>query len=62
MSCFFCFCLNIDLSPLIAAVITQIVNPTIELAVSIGTPIKEAKAEIKTQPVITKVKISNRSI
>ena len=40
--------LIIDLYFLIAAVITQIFNPTSELVIPIGTPTKEAKAEMKT--------------
>ena len=62
LSCFFCFCLTIDLYFLIPAVIAQMVNLTIELTMSIRIPIKEEKAEIETQPVTTKVKISKCSI
>ena len=43
---------------LIAAVITQIFNPTAELVIPIGISTKEAKAEMETYPVIVKIKIS----
>ena len=52
LSCFFFFFLIIDLYFLIPAVITQIFNPIVELAIPIGIPTKEAKAEMETHPVI----------
>ena len=45
--CFFFFFLIIELYFLIPAVIVQIFNPTEELAILIGIPTKEAKAEIE---------------
>ena len=51
-SCFFFFFLIIDLYFLIPAVITQIFNPIVELAIPVGIPTKEAKAEMETHPVI----------
>ena len=53
----FSFFLIIDLCYLIPAVIVQILNPITELVISIRIPIKEAKAEIKTHPVIVEAKI-----
>ena len=44
--------LFIDWYFLIPAVITEIFNPTVELAIPIGVPIKEGKAEMETHPVI----------
>ena len=58
LSCFFLFFLITDLYFLIPAFITQIFNPIIELAIPIGIPTKEAKAEIETHPVIVKIKIN----
>ena len=49
------FFLIINLYFLITAVITQIFNPIAELAIPIGIPTKEAKAEIETHPVISEV-------
>ena len=46
LSCFFFF-LIIDLYFLIQAFITQIFNTITELAIPIGIPAKEAKAEMK---------------
>ena len=43
---------------LIAAVTTQIFNPTTELVIPIGISTKEAKAEMETYPVIVKIKIN----
>ena len=60
LSCF--FFLNIDLYFLITAVIAQILNPIVELVIPIGIPSKEAKAKIKTHPVIAEAKIRNCSI
>ena len=52
LSCFFLFFLIIDLYFLIPAVIAQIFNPISELVIPIGIPMKEAKAETETDPVI----------
>ena len=54
--------LNSDFYLLIPAVIAQIFNPIAELLISIGIPIKEAKAEIETHPVILEAKIRKCSI
>ena len=51
LSCFFFFFLIIDLYFLILATITQIFNPTAELGISIGIPIKEVKEEIEIHPI-----------
>ena len=48
LSCFFLFFLFIDLYYFSPKVITQIFNPTTELAIPIGIPCKEARAEIET--------------
>ena len=48
----FLFFLIIDLYFLILAVIAQIFNPISELVIPIGIPMKEAKAETETDPVI----------
>ena len=61
LSCFFFF-LIIQLNCLIAAVITQIFNPTAELAIPKGMPTNEAKEEIETQAVIVQTKISKCSM
>ena len=53
LSPFFFFFLMIDLYFLILAVIAQIFYPTAELAIPIGIPANEAKAEIETHPVNT---------
>ena len=58
LSCFFLFFLVIDLYFLIPAVITQIFNPIVELAIPTGIPNKEAKADMKTQPIIIEITIS----
>ena len=47
LSGLFLFFLIIDLSFLISAVITRIFNPIIELSISIGISIKEAKVEME---------------
>ena len=60
--CFFLYFLIIDLYFLIAAVITQIVNPIVELAIPIVIPTYEAKAEIETHPVIVEIPMSEWSI
>ena len=52
LSCFFLFFVIIDLYFLILAVIAQIFNPISELVIPIGIPMKEAKAETETDPVI----------
>ena len=62
LSCFFFVFLIIDLYFLIPAVIAQIFNFIADLVTPIGTPIKEAKAEIDTHPVIVKAKIRKCSI
>ena len=62
LSFFFFFFLIIDLYVLIPAVITQIFNHFVELAIPIGIPTKEAKAEIEIHPVIVEVAISKWSI
>ena len=55
--------LFIDLYFLIPAVPTQIFNPISELSViAIGTPTKEAKAEMETHPVIVEITINELSI
>ena len=43
---------------LIPAVIAQIVSPTAELVIAIGTQTNEANAEIETQPLTVEAKIS----
>ena len=40
----------------------KIFNPTSKLAIPIGIPTKEAKAETKTHPVIEEAKVSRCSI
>ena len=62
LSCFFFFFLIIDLYFLIPAVIKQIFNPTAELVIPIGIPIKEVKAEMEVLPVAIEIKISKCSI
>ena len=59
LSCFLLFFLIIDLYFLIPAVITQIFNPIVELAIPTGIPTREAKAEMETHPVIVEIAISN---
>ena len=61
-SCFFLFFLIIDLYFLIPAVITQIFNPIVELAIPIGITTKEAKAEMETHPVTVEITIREWSI
>ena len=48
LSCFFLFFLIIDLYFLIAAIMTQILIPVVELVILIGIPTKEEKAEMET--------------
>ena len=57
LSCFYSFFLIIDLYFLTAALITQIFNPIAKLAILIGIPTKEAKAEIEAHPVIVEIAI-----
>ena len=52
LSCFFFFFSIIDLYFFSAAVIAHIFNPIAELAIPMGIPSKEAKAEIEIHPVI----------
>ena len=47
-----------DLYFSIPEVITQIFNPTAELAIPIGMPTKEAEVEMEMHPVIVEIKIS----
>ena len=51
--------LIIDLYFLIHGVIAQIFNSTAELVTPIGIPIKEAKTEMETHPVILEAKIES---
>ena len=53
----FFFFLFIVLCILVPAVIAQIFNPVPEFVIPIGIPTKEAKAEMKTHPVIVEAKI-----
>ena len=46
------FFLITDLYFLIPMVITQILNPIVELVIPIGIPTKEAKVEMEIHPVI----------
>ena len=62
LSCFFFFFLINDLHFLIAAVIAQIFNAFAELAIPIGIPTKEAKAEMDVHPLTVETKINNCSI
>ena len=55
------FFLIIDLYLLIPAVLTQTFNPIAELAISIGIPTKEAKAEIEIHLVTAEAKIRKSS-
>ena len=55
---FFLFFLVIDLYFLTPAAMAEIFNPIAGLIIPIGIPIKEAKVEMKTHPVIVEVKIS----
>ena len=59
LSYFFFFFLIIDLYFLIPAATAQIFNPITELVIPIGTPSKEANAEIEIHPVIVEGKIRN---
>ena len=51
-----------DLHFLIAAIIALIFNPIAELAIPIGIPIKEEKAEMKTHSVIIEAEIRKCTI
>ena len=62
LSWFLLFFLIIDLYFLIPGVTTQIFNPTLELAIPIGIPPKEAKAEMETYPVMIEIAINECSI
>ena len=62
LSCFFFFFLIIGFYFLIPAIIAQVFNVTVELAISIGIPIKEAKVEIEVHPAIVEAKIRKCSI
>ena len=55
--CLFFFFLIIDLYFWIAAVILQIFNSIAKLRITIGTPTKEAKAEMGTHSVFVEPKI-----
>ena len=57
LSCFFLLFMIIDLYFLIAAVNTQMFNPTSKLAIPIAISANEAKAEIETQPVTKGTKV-----
>ena len=57
LSCFFSRFLIIDLYYLIIIVIAQIFNSTAELAIPIGMPTSEAKAQIEAHPVTAETKI-----
>ena len=62
LSAFFLFFLIIDLYLLIPAVVTQIFNPIVELAIPLGFLAKEAKAEMETHPVIVEITVTEWSI
>ena len=62
LSCFFLFFLIIELQFLIPAVTAQTFYPITELAVPIGIPTNEAKAETETHRVIKGTKISDHSM
>ena len=62
LSYFLFFFLIIDLYFLIPEAIAQIFNPIAELVIPLGIPIKEAKAEMQTHPVIVEAKIRKCSI
>ena len=57
-----CFLLIIDFYFLIPAVIAQNFIVISELAIPTGIPIKEAKTEIETHPVMVEAKISKCSV
>ena len=62
LSGLFFFFLIIGFYFLIAAVITQIFNPTAKLIITIGIPTKEGKAEMETHPVTAEPKVRKCSI
>ena len=62
LSCFFLFFIIVDLYFLIPADILQIFNHIVELAILVGIPTKEAKAEMEIHPVIVEITISKWSI
>ena len=59
--CFY-FLISFDLHFWIPAVITQIVNLIVELAIRMRIPTKEAKVELEKYPVILEITISEWSI
>ena len=61
-SWFFFFFLIIDLYFLIPAFITQIIIVVVQIAIPIGIPAKEAKAEIETYPLTAEAKKSKWSV
>ena len=62
LSSFFFFFLIINLYFLISTIIAQIFYPIAELVIHIGIPIKEAKSEMETHPLIVEAKIRKCSI
>ena len=62
LSCFFFLFLIIDLYFLIPAIITQIFHTIVKLAMPTGILIKEAKAEMETDPLTVEIEISKCSI
>ena len=52
----------IDSYFLIPTVVTQSVNPTTEIAITLGIPTNKAKTEIETQAVILEIMIGMCSI
>ena len=61
LSCFFFFFWLIDLHFLIASVISQIYDATVEFVIPIGIQTKEAKAETKMDPVTADTEIKKYS-
>ena len=62
LSCFFFFFLIINLYFLISAVIARVFDRIVGLVIPIRIPIKEAKGEMETYPVIVEAKIRKSSI
>ena len=62
LSCFYVFFLIIDLYFLLSAAIARSFNLIAELAIPMGIPSEEAKAEIETHPVNVEAKIRQCSI
>ena len=58
----FVFFLIIDLYILVLAVIAEMFNPIAEIAIPIGIPIKEVKAEIEMHSVIVEAKLRKYSL